>query len=77
MTKNWKDETGLEEEESGFDILSYRSEKMSEIVHEPEDGLHAHVRDIALVQVVVVEQGPEAHPGVCKSTKDPSPGIWF
>lgn len=64
---------GLDEEELGFDIKSYRSQKMSEIVYEPEDWFHAHVRDIALVQVVVVEQGPEAHPGVCESTKDPSP----
>lgn len=40
---------------------------MSEVVHEPEDGLHAHVRDIALAHVFIGEQGFEAHQEVVPS----------
>lgn len=47
---------------------------MSEIVDKPKDGLHAHVGDIALVQVVVVEQGSEAHSGVFCPGTESSPG---
>lgn len=47
---------------------------MSEIVDEPEDGLHTNVGHIALAQVVVVKQGPEAHAGVFYPINGSPPG---
>lgn len=73
QTKNWK-ERDVREEFMGYSLATYWAQKLSEVVHKPEDGFHAHVRDIALADVVIVEEGCEAHPGVFHPENHPLPG---
>lgn len=54
-------------------LPTYWTQKMNEIVDEPEDGFDANVRNVALAQMVIVKEGLSGQLSLIYSICEPTP----